>query len=57
MLRLFWVPTRVTPADPVSRRHQVSGDLLGKGMVEAHSKWNTIMQDLQLIHLMGSVRV
>ena len=45
------------PANPVSRIHQVSEDPLWKAMVEAQSKWNTIMKDRQLIHLMGSVTV
>ena len=45
----FWVLTRVMPADRVSRIHQVSSDLLGKAMVEARSKWNSIMNNLQLI--------
>ena len=60
MLHLFWVPTSVMPSGPVSRIHQVSRDLPGKAMVEAQNKWNTIMKDLQLIHLihlMGCGRV
>ena len=57
MLHLFLVMTRVTLADPGSRIRQVSGYFLGKAMVEAQNKWDTIMKDLQLIHLMGCVRV
>ena len=57
MLHLFWGPTRVMPADPVSRIRQVFGDFLGKAIVEAVNKLNTIMKDLQLIHLVGSGRV
>ena len=57
MQHLFWVPTRLMPADPVSRIHKVFGDLLGKAMVEARSKWNSIMSNLQLIHFMESVKV
>ena len=57
MLHLFRVTPRVMPAYPVSRIRQVSCHFPGKAMVEARNKWNTIMKDLQLIHLMGFVRV